>query len=830
MTVSIGALTQPIIGRSPFSIDVLDSSGGVIGAGPLATVMQMNDTDSLDKIGNATFSLPASDPACSLITAGCQFALRDRVDGYVGQFLYRSKRLTDSWGEPLLEVNCDSTLQELSRYTVGFRRVYDYDAVDVVVADLISLATGWSASVDAGIGNTTIPYEGESVLVAMDALRDRWGQHYRLSPPRMLQFGAFGVASGVRLTNLRGQVAAEIAAHTEIAIVSSISLVEEDAEVFNRIIPLGAGQGVSQLTIELATAGAYAVVSALNQDGTSYYYIESSASIASYGRRVRVLICPQFRPITNSVADILNAANALKLTAEAYIARHLTPKVTYDVEVVGLRQVIRPGDTVRLAYRGVVEGYTYIDIDQDFYVMDITRSRSIVGQRAARLTIASVAQRRTADSDVMIDVINDVRALKVHVPITLAYAPVGPYTKRIDSTHTAAFTVRIGSEVTALNYAIMRFRTAPLRSSSVTTTAGSAHSHGVTIGTGGAHSHSVTISAGGSHSHSVTISAGGSHSHSVTISAGGAHSHSVTISAGGSHSHDIDVQSGGSHSHAIDVQSGGSHSHGISAGGAHIHSISASGAHAHEIEIERNDHTVGVATVRVDLSEGYPAYFSINAAGGQIDVGSTTSKTHTHTETTSTTHTHTATAAQTHSHDAHATNAAGHSHAQTTAQSHSHDAHATNAAGHSHGAHGTNASAHSHGAHASNEVSHTHGAFASSAESHSHGAHATDAVAHSHGAVSSSLESAHSHGMVYGLYEDTSYPQTISITVDGVAVAGGPWAPAQAEAEEEIDITSLLLAGTLRMNHQIVFSCTTGQGEIEFECDMLVSVQAIQVT
>ena len=84
--------------------------------------------------------------------------------------------------------------------------------------------------------------------------------------------------------------------------------------------------------------------------------------------------------------------------------------------------------------------------------------------------------------------------------------------------------------------------------------------------------------------------------------------------------------------------------------------------------------------------------------------------------------------------------------------------------------------------------------------------------------------------MVYGIYEDTTYPQTISITVDGTAVTGGPWAPTNAEEEEEIDITSLLTTGTLRMNHQIVFSCTTGQGEIEFECDMLVSIQAIQVS
>jgi hypothetical protein len=34
-------------------------------------------------------------------------------------------------------------------------------------------------------------------------------------------------------------------------------------------------------------------------------------------------------------------------------------------------------------------------------------------------------------------------------------------------------------------------------------------------------------------------------------------------------------------------------------------------------------------------------------------------------------------------------------------------------------------------------------------------------------------------------------------------------------------------AGGLRQNHTIVFGCASGQGEIEVEIDMLLSIQAI---
>lgn len=485
----------PVI--SPFRIDILDASGNILGDGPLINVSRLETTDSLDKIGSAVFEVPASDPRTAYIQAGRQFDIYDAEDGvhmrFLGRYSYKSRKISDKNGVGLLAISCYDALRELSKSTVAFRRTYNNVAVETVIADLISDVSGWSTSIDSGIGNTTVSFEGESPFSAIDVLRDRWGQHFRLqqtSPAlRIFEFGAFGDDSGVRICDMRGQEQAQIAMKPEVAIVESIRLVDEADEIFNSIVALGAGHGVSQLTMETATLGSYDLDEGINDDGSSFWYIQDDTSVTNYGEIWKVLTFPNIRPITNSAANIVNAANALKLTAEAYLARHTAPRVTYDVVVRGLRTDIQVGDTVRLQYRGVVEGYSYIDVDDDFYVMDIMRSRSVNGDRFATLTISTLAERRTSDTDIVLDVVRDINALKVHVPLTLAYAPVGPYAKRMDSSNEAEFTVRIGEEVNRLNYAILRFKTSPLRASATAAASGG----GATSSANGAHRHIVAF-------------------------------------------------------------------------------------------------------------------------------------------------------------------------------------------------------------------------------------------------------------------------------------------------------------------------------------------------
>ena len=87
---------------------------------------------------------------------------------------------------------------------------------------------------------------------------------------------------------------------------------------------------------------------------------------------------------------------------------------------------------------------------------------------------------------------------------------------------------------------------------------------------------------------------------------------------------------------------------------------------------------------------------------------------------------------------------------------------------------------------------------------------------------------------VYGIYQDTLYPTTISVYINGTdrtTALGGPWASGGASVDVELEITDYLAQATggLRQNHTVQFRCSSGQGEIEAEIDMLVSIQAIAV-
>jgi len=406
---------------SPFRIDLLDIDNTILGGGPITTAVRLNDLVSLSRMGELVFSVPAGDPRAAEITAASKFDVYDAEDGYLGRFFFSDDSLDESTGKAILSVHCYSELVELLRQTVGFQRSYTYNSVEQVIIDLAN-TVDWKAEVETDIGFTTLSYDGESVLGAIDEVRDRFETHYRLklASNRILQFGNFGESSGVRLTNLRGQVQVQFAAQQNVAIVEQISRKRDAEGIINRVIPLGAGDGEAQITIEGATSGTRVIQTGTNVNGSSYFYLEDADSVARYGVRVRVLVNQTARPLTGNDTAILNAKNALKLIGESFLTKHLVERVEYDVTVRGLPATVNVGDKVRLVYRGVRENVVYLNVDEDFYVMDIRRSRSASGDRSADLKLASDNARRTTDEDILVGLTKKQGKNDTHAKLTTA--------------------------------------------------------------------------------------------------------------------------------------------------------------------------------------------------------------------------------------------------------------------------------------------------------------------------------------------------------------------------------------------------------------------------
>ena len=179
---------------SPFRIEILDANNTPIGGGPIVTAFDVNDTRQLDGIGKLDFSMPAGDRKAQFIGAGVKFDVFDEVDGYLGRFLFGSKTISDRNGEAVLSVKCYDLLKELTYSTVGFFRDFDYVTVQTILNNIISETDGWSIETDTE-KISTVTYSGESIFRAIDELRDRTGEHFRLkfdgitSDP-ILEFGA----------------------------------------------------------------------------------------------------------------------------------------------------------------------------------------------------------------------------------------------------------------------------------------------------------------------------------------------------------------------------------------------------------------------------------------------------------------------------------------------------------------------------------------------------------------------------------------------------------------------------------------------------------------
>ena len=745
-----------------FRVDIKNAAGSVVGI--MTSVKSVAIRRSLDRIGRAQITLIGSDKATADIGVGKSYTIHHDKWGTLGTFIHKRQTLGIASEEPALTIEADDELIELTKQSVHFRRNFTAMTVDSVVATLVDLVSGWiTGELEADIGSTTVSYEGESVFEALDVLRDRWRVHYRLSEKsRHLDFGSFGLDSGVRL--LKPDVTAPaLFNNNDIALVTSLEILTEGETIINKLIPVGAGAGVTQLSLENATStdANYPVLNDTNNDSTNYYYIEDAASQALYGTSERVMERSDVRPLTNSTADLQNAANELYRLALATLLKHKDPQTHYRVQATKLDpSKLKPGDTIRLVYRGVSthrgSPFKWVDIDADLWIIDIDEVYSQNGGQAVSLTVGTSADRRTSDGDLLTRLMRDTKVLKSHVQPNLTHSPVGPYVKRMDSSRTATFNVRLKDEVLAVNRVLCRFITAPLRAS---VSASSAASGGSSAPTSDSSSIATTVAGG-----SATPTSGAS---SASTSASGGSS-SPTSASGGSSS--PTSASGGSSSPTSDASS--------------TSSSDTVGSHSHEaLTLAR------IETASLN-SNHKPVY--IHQDDGDIVFPSDDAGPSSHTETSDTeaSHSHNID----HTHDV---TISGHTHSVAIS-------------GHTHS---VAISGHTHG------MAHTHDVTIA-AHDHSMG-HTHDVTIDSH---------QHTIDLTYGIHEDTEHPQGISITINGTdrtIVLGGTWAPSDAAVDIEIDITEYISRG---QDNTVVFSCSSGQGELTFLADCLLTIQAIVVT
>jgi hypothetical protein len=526
--------------------DVYDSAGNRLGAGPIAVVLAASYRMELDRIGSFSFDIPAHDKRAALLAQGNEVRIYREGEGLVFRGLVdRATRLVSADGSLVLQVSGSSIARRLAWQNTLLGRTFDGSTLASAVGTLLT-GSGWSpGSLDTPATTLLARFDGLPLWAALGKLAEVFRLHVREDLwDEEVDVGAFGAIGGVVLQNVEA-ISPTLRENRRLAPVAGLRVLEESADIWNRIIPFGAGEGVNKLDLRSATRSSpYAVQSAIGPDGRTCYFLEDAASVAAYGRRTRVLSGKDALPLANSLAGFTAAANALYDVAATWLARHKDPRTAYEVEVVGLRHLdedgvplFQVGDRLRLVYRGIAQRSdgtreAWLSVDANLWLMGFERSFRDDGSDSWSLTVATVDRHEEDETSRLAEVFEGMHALNVSLrPYT--YREIhGPERRSVDAAHNVTFVVDYDANVSYLHQALLSVAVKPVRTNA--TGASSGGGNVATSGAGSSHSHTISgqsASAGGGQ----TSSAEAAHTHGISgqsASAAGNHRHLMFAAVG----------------------------------------------------------------------------------------------------------------------------------------------------------------------------------------------------------------------------------------------------------------------------------------------------------
>lgn len=404
----------------------------------------------------------------------------------LGAFVVDSIRMSDSSSKSLA-VSGRDLLALLGNTNTGLGRAYSQQAVSAIVSGLAGLA-GWSASV-TDVEPLSVRFDGSSVLKALQVVAEQRGLHLRLGTGMAVEVGTFGVDSGVRAEAVK-LAHRDMYANDKLLMIETVELLTESADVVNAVLPLGAGDGDAVLTLAQSTRGGVTVRS--GGDGRDEYWLEDAASIAQYGRVERRLDFNRIAPVTNSSADVENAANALYDAATVWLARHKQPRNSYKLACRKADVTVQAGDKLTLSYKGdITDGRGNVvdvrDVRGLFWVLSVTERWGVEGG-ALDLEIADVDTYNAGEAGIVVGALDAIQVQGVAVkpfPFVNSYV----YRRELDSTHDATVPLDVTDAVLDLTRVRVRITSRPFRSTAKGAAAGGATAS--TSAGGGVHNHRV---------------------------------------------------------------------------------------------------------------------------------------------------------------------------------------------------------------------------------------------------------------------------------------------------------------------------------------------------
>ncbi len=402
-------------------VDVFDGAGVArLGEGPIVTATSASVRRNLDAAGAITLEIPASDRrALALlenerqvkIWIGQGDGMRELATGRI-----RSMKITSAESGARLSISGPDSLGELARKSVLLNRSYDAPVGDVA-ADLVALAAGWSLTVEGQTGRWAGRFDSITALKALLTVVEQKGLHFRLGlAEKQIEVGLFGAESGVQALGA-GAGTYDLASNENVLVIGRLDQETKTQDVFNWLLPVGGGDLATAVTLEKANrVGDYDVRQMTGPDGTLLYYLADDLSIAQYGDELqKTKKYENVKAADTSEAAVINAANTLYDAASADLKRSAFEQVTYRFSAPRPRVTIRPGDRIRVTYKGEIYRdnvpATWIEIDNWFWVLDVTEVVTDAGI-TVNLGVSTIDKQREDAAYALVKTMEQVEQLR----------------------------------------------------------------------------------------------------------------------------------------------------------------------------------------------------------------------------------------------------------------------------------------------------------------------------------------------------------------------------------------------------------------------------------
>ncbi len=429
-------------------------------------------------------------------------------------------------------------------------------------------------------------WENENLLSAILSVPTPFNEEYRFT---------FDTSSYPWTINLVRPETVATARIREDYNLQGFTMEENPMGLYNRIYPLGAGEGVNQLDIRKVNGGSY--------------YLQDTASIATYGLHEYIWVDKRF-----------TVAQSLKESAQALLDEWKTPIVNWKISASDL------SDITSIDADKLVEGrLVRIIIGQrppfNLYIIKESRSDIYSGRLDVQLELGNWGEKGSTQTE-----------LKRRQQINELYSQGATnilnfgYQDNCDNTIPAVIPFYIDDDVVNVNTIELTYRTKKFRAYSGVTKGGgslvkSTSSGGSTVKSTSSGGGSTATSSsgggvvkstasGGSTTQTSTVngqstqtsSAGGDHHHKMfqTTGNGGGEGLPVNATAGGG----IVIQLGPNTPTMTDIYtntSSGNHSHSVTTP-AHAHDVNIP-AHSHEFSTPNHEHNVTIPnhTHQIDI-------------------------------------------------------------------------------------------------------------------------------------------------------------------------------------------------------------------------------------